>query len=49
MTEDTKSAGTDTPPNHLSVNPMSPHFDGDLLSRGIGIRFKGATRTTVEE
>ena len=28
---------------------MNPHFDGDLLSRGIGIRFKGATRTTVEE
>lgn len=49
MTEDTKSAGTDTPPDHLSINPTSPHFDGDLLSRGIGIRFKGATRTTVEE
>ena len=39
----------DTPPDHLSINPGSTHFDGDLLSRGIGIRFKGETRTTVEE
>jgi hypothetical protein len=33
MTEETISAGTNTPPDHLSINPMSPHFDGDLLSR----------------
>lgn len=39
----------DTPPDHLSINPASPHFDGDLLSRGVGIRFKGEKRTTVEE
>ena len=39
----------DTPPNQLSINPLNDHFDGDLLSRGIGIRFKGETRTTVEE
>ena len=39
----------DTPPDHLSINPSSPHFDGDLLSRGVGIRFKGETRTNVEE
>jgi hypothetical protein len=49
MTEETKSAGLNTPPDHLSINPMSPHFDGDLLSRGVGIRFKGEIRTTVEE
>jgi hypothetical protein len=49
MTEETKAAGADTPPDHLSINPMSPHFDGDLLSRGVGIRFKGEIRTTVEE
>ena len=24
---------------------MSPHFDSELLSRGIGIRFKGEVRT----
>ena len=49
MTEETKAAGADTPPDHLSINPMSPYFDGDLLSRGVGIRFKGEIRTTVEE
>lgn len=39
----------DTPPNHLSVNPRSPHFDADLLQRGVGIRFKGRVRTDIEE
>lgn len=40
---------TDTPPDHLSTNPRSPHFAMDVLQRGIGIRFKGAVRTDVEE
>ena len=40
---------TDTPPDHLSTNPRSPHFDMDVLQRGIGIRFKGHIRTDVEE
>lgn len=40
---------TDTPPDHLSTNPCSPHFDMDVLQRGIGIRFKGNVRTDVEE
>ena len=40
---------TDTPPDRLSSNPRSPHFDEALLSRGIGIRFKGAERKDVEE
>lgn len=40
---------TDTPPDRLSSNPRSPHFDGPLLQRGIGIRFKGVERTDVEE
>lgn len=42
-------SGADTPPDHLSVNPRSPHFDADLLRRGIGIRFKGRQRTDIEE
>ena len=49
MTDEPKTTGADTPPDHLSINPASPHFDGDLLSRGVGIRFKGEKRTTVEE
>ena len=40
---------TDTPPDRLSMNPRSPHFDEPLLRRGIGIRFKGKERRDVEE
>ena len=40
---------TDTPPDRLSINPRSPHFDQPLLERGIGIRFKGQERHDVEE
>jgi len=39
----------DTPPDRLSINPRSPHFDADVLGRGIGIKFKGQERTNVEE
>jgi hypothetical protein len=39
----------DVPPDHLSVNPRSPHFDAEKLQRGIGIRFKDRVRTDVEE
>ena len=39
----------DTPPDRLAINPRSPHFGGDLLSRGIGIRFKGVEKNNVEE
>jgi hypothetical protein len=39
----------DTLPDRLSLNPKSPFFDGELLRRGIGIRFKGKERTDVEE
>jgi Protein of unknown function (DUF3297). len=39
----------DTPPDRLSTNPRSPHFDMETLQRGIGIRFKGRVRTDVEE
>ncbi len=42
-------ASADVPPDHLAIDPRSPHFDGDLLQRGIGIRFKGAVRTNIEE
>ena len=40
---------TDTPPDHLSINPRSPHFAQEALQRGVGIRFKGGERTDVEE
>jgi hypothetical protein len=40
---------TDTPPDRLSTNPDSPYYDQALLQRGVGIRFKGAEKTNVEE
>lgn len=40
---------TDTPPDHLAIDPRSPHFDQAALERGVGIRFKGAERQDVEE
>ena len=40
---------TDTPPDRLSLNPRSPHFNAELLQRGVGIRFKGEEKTNVEE
>jgi len=43
------ASAADVPPDRLAINPRSPHFDAELLRRGIGIRFKGAVRTNVEE
>ncbi|MHA3841372.1 DUF3297 family protein [Sphingomonas aestuarii] len=40
---------SDTPPDRLSINPRSPHFDQAALERGVGINFKGAERNDVEE
>ncbi len=40
---------TDQVPDRLSVNPKSPYYDEALLARGVGVRFKGEERTTVEE
>lgn len=42
-------AAGDTPPDRLSTNPRSPHFNVEILKRGIGIRFKDRVRTDVEE
>ena len=42
-------ASGDVPPDRLAIDPSSPHFDGDKLERGIGIRFKDTERTNVEE
>ena len=52
MSDDTPQAppvGSDVPPDRLAINPRSPHFDMEVLKRGIGIRFKDRVRTDVEE
>ncbi|MCK5933690.1 MAG: DUF3297 family protein [Fulvimarina manganoxydans] len=36
-------------PDRLSIDPSSPHYDADALTRGVGIVFKGQTKTNVEE
>ena len=36
-------------PDRLSSDPSSPFHNAELLERGIGIRFKGAEKTNVEE
>ncbi len=43
------SAMTDTLPDRLSNDPRSPHYNAELLERGIGILFNGVDRTNVEE
>lgn len=40
---------SDTPPDRLSLDPSSPHFNAELLQRGVGIRFNGNEKTNVEE
>jgi hypothetical protein len=38
-----------TMPDRLSADPKSPYHNAELLERGVGIRFNGQERTTVEE
>lgn len=51
MTDETEQteAKAETPPDRLSVNPASDHFDAETLQRGIGIRLNGVEKTTIEE
>ena len=37
------------PPDRLSTNPKSPHYDAATLERGVGVRFKGVEKTNVAE
>jgi Protein of unknown function (DUF3297) len=38
-----------SPPDRLSNDPRSPHYDEAVLARDIGIRFNGVEKTNVEE
>ncbi|UDL96352.1 DUF3297 family protein [Lichenihabitans sp. PAMC28606] len=40
---------TDMPPDRLSINPNSPHYDDAILERGVGIKFDGNEKTNVDE
>ena len=45
----TETPSAETPPDRLCVDPDSPWHDADVLARGVGVRFKGAEKTNVEE
>lgn len=50
MTDATTSTITPPPlPDHLSVDPRSPHHVAEVFKHDIGIRFNGKDRTDVEE
>lgn len=36
-------------PDRLSLDPRSPHFNQEILEKGVGIRFNGKEKTNVEE
>lgn len=40
---------SDTPPDRLSIHPMSEHHNAEALERGIGIKFKDVVKTNIEE
>ena len=48
MNEKTEPAA-DQLPDRLSTNPTSPYYNAEVLARDVGIRFKGAEKTNVEE
>ena len=48
MSETDKPAD-DQLPDRLSVDPRSPYYNEAVLARDVGIRFKGAEKTNVEE
>lgn len=40
---------TDTPPDRLSADPRSPHYDEQTLARDVGVRFNGVEKNNVDE
>jgi hypothetical protein len=46
---DETAAQVSAMPDRLSVDPDSPFYSADILSRGVGIRFKGEEKHNVEE
>jgi hypothetical protein len=40
---------SDIPPDRLSTDPDSPHYDAEMLARNVGVRFRGEDKTNVDE
>jgi|SRR3954447_4686873 hypothetical protein len=49
MADAPDNPSNDTPPDRLSLDPRSAHYDETLLSRGVGIKFNGQEKTNVIE
>jgi hypothetical protein len=49
MTEPSQPLAVEAPPDRLATDPKSRHHDAAILERGVGIRFNGVEKTTVEE
>jgi predicted house-cleaning NTP pyrophosphatase (Maf/HAM1 superfamily) len=49
MSETTPQSTRPTLPDHLSVNPRSPHHVAAIFEHDIGIRFNDKERADVEE
>ena len=49
MNDKTEAHLQDQLPDRLSVDPRSPYYNAEILSRDVGIRFKGIEKTNVEE
>src|SRR5258708_4151388 len=47
--ESKNEAMSDQLPDRLSTDPKSPYYNEQVLSRDVGIRFKGVEKTNVEE
>ncbi|EAQ36608.1 hypothetical protein NB311A_15112 [Nitrobacter sp. Nb-311A] len=45
----TDQTANDSLPDRLSTDPRSAYYNAKILSRDIGIRFKGVEKTNVEE
>ncbi len=49
MNDTPAHTAADAPPDRLSTDPRSPFYNEEVLRRDVGIRFKGAEKTNVEE
>ena len=49
MTDSAPKTDPEIVPDRLSTDPASPHYNEDLLKRGVGVRFKGVEKNNVEE
>lgn len=49
MTDTNNTTARPELPDHLSIDPRSPHFVRAVFDHDIGIRFNGTERNDVEE